>query len=281
LNYRHAYHAGNFADVLKHIVLVRVLLHLRAKDAAFRVIETHAGAGRYDLSGDTASRTGEWRDGIGRLLARPLDPMAHQLIEPYLALIRLQNPEGEIRTYPGSPALAMSLARRQDRLLFYEMHPEEKASLARVVGRDPRVKVIEADGWIALKAALPPPERRGVVLIDPSFEQPDEFLRLAEGLTLAHRRWASGMYLLWYPIKDESETEAFARRIAKLKIPTILRLELTVDAISADGPLAACGLIVVNPPWTLASDGETLMPALAHALGRGKAGRYRVDWLTS
>jgi 23S rRNA (adenine2030-N6)-methyltransferase len=279
LNYRHAFHAGNFADVLKHIVLVRVLMHLRRKDTAFRVIETHAGAGRYDLAGGAAGRTGEWRLGVGRLLAEPVAGEADALIEPYLALIRAESTGTEPTHYPGSPALALALTRPQDRLLFYELHPDEHAALAAVIGRDRRVKLIEADGWTALKAAVPPPERRGLVLVDPPFEQPDEFQRLVEGLGQAYRRWATGIFVLWYPIKDQRESRTFVRRILELGIEKILQIELMVAQPSPDGALVACGMLVINPPWTLQDELKAILPALARTLGRGQPAHFHVDWL--
>jgi len=279
LNYRHAFHAGNFADVFKHVLLARVLLHLREKDAAFRVVDTHAGAGRYDLSGGGAERTGEWREGIGRLLAHPPDGEAGVLLDPYLSLVRAGNAPGEIKSYPGSPTIAAALARPQDRLIFCELHPEDRATLDSAFARDRRAKVIGIDGWTALKAYLPPPERRGLVLIDPPFEEPGEFQRFEEGLTEAHSRWATGVYLFWYPVKDARETEAFARRIARLGIAKILRSELTAAPIEAGAGLSACGMLVVNPPWKLASELSLILPALAGTLGRAGNGRYRLDWL--
>ena len=279
MNYRHAFHAGNFADVLKHVVLVRVLLHLRTKDSAFRFVETHAGAGRYDLQGDAANRTSEWRNGIGRLLAKSLGREADEVIEPYLAVVRGRNAGTELKSYPGSPLIALALTRLQDRLVFHELHPEEYAALAALVGRGNHARAVESDGWAALKAELPPPERRGCVLLDPPFEDPGEFARLADGLVQAYRRWATGIYLLWYPIKETREVESFARRVARLGIPKILRIELAVGTPAADQALAACGILAVNPPWTLERDLVTLLPALARTLGRDGAGSHRLEWI--
>jgi 23S rRNA (adenine2030-N6)-methyltransferase len=279
VNYRHAFHAGNFADVLKHAVLVRVLLHLRTKDAAFRLVETHAGAGRYDLQGEAANHTREWQGGIGRLLAKSLGREADEVIEPYLAVVRGRNVGAELKSYPGSPLIALALTRLQDRLVFHELHPEEYAALAALVGRGNRARAVESDGWAALKAELPPPERRGCVLLDPPFEEPGEFARLTESLAQAYRRWATGIYLLWYPIKDTREVESFARRVARLGIPKILRVELAVGAPATDQALAACGILAVNPPWTLERDLMTLLPALARALGRDGAGSHRLEWI--
>jgi 23S rRNA (adenine2030-N6)-methyltransferase len=279
LNYRHAFHAGNFADVFKHALLVRVLLYLREKETAFRVIETHAGAGRYDLAGDEAQRTGEWRDGIGRMLATPTEDNAASLLEPYLSVVRNLNASNEVRTYPGSPLLAAALARPQDRMQFCEMLPQDHAALEASFANDRRAKVNNLDGWTALKSFLPPPERRGLVLVDPPFEQPGEFQRMEQGLSEAHERWATGVYLFWYPIKDSRETESFARRLARSGIAKILRTELVVGPVHGGSGLAACGVIAVNPPWKLESELSVILPALTERLGRAATGRYRLDWL--
>jgi 23S rRNA (adenine2030-N6)-methyltransferase len=279
MNYRHAFHAGNFADVLKHAVLCRVLAHLVAKETPFRAIETHAGAGAYDLAGEAASRTQEWRQGIGRLIEQPLTGEAAPLLEPYLALIRAENPLGTIKLYPGSPLITRAFCRDDDRMIFCERHSEEYAALSRTFKGDPRAKTAEIDGWTALKAHLPPKERRGFVLIDPPFEEPREFERLRDGLVEGHRRWSSGIFLLWYPIKNEHEAGLFERRTAKLEIPKILRIEFAIDKPQVDGALRACGMMMVNPPWTLEKELKVILPALAQRLGRDGAGRYRLDWL--
>ena len=278
MNYRHAFHAGSFADVLKHAVLVRALLHLHEKTAPFRVIDTHAGAGRYDLRGPEAERTGEWRSGIGKVFDDPPEGGAGDLLDPYLALVRAENSTGALRYYPGSPRIAQTLCRPQDRMIFCEREPEARKALAAVVGRDRRAKVSELDGWTALKALLPLPERRGLVLVDPPFEAPNEFERIVEGLAEAHRRFGNGTYLLWYAIKEPREVERFCRRIARLGVPKILRLELSVTAPRPAAPLAGCGLIAVNPPWTLEGEMRILLPALVARLGRAGAG-FRIDHL--
>jgi 23S rRNA (adenine2030-N6)-methyltransferase len=277
MNYRHAFHAGSFADVLKHAVLVRTLLHLSEKETPFRVIDTHAGAGRYDLLGPEAERTGEWRNGIGKLFGDPPRGEAGALLAPYLDLVRAEN-SGALRYYPGSPLIARALCRPQDRMIFCESEPSARKGLATALGRDPRTKVMELDGWTALKALLPPPERRGLVLVDPPFEEPDELARLLAGLVDAHARFANGVYLLWYAIKEPHEVEGFCRRIARLGIKEILRLELAIAAPRPDAPLAGCGVIAVNPPWTLESEMQVLLPALARLLGGG-AGTFRIDRL--
>src|SRR5258705_1072274 len=201
MNYRHAFHAGSFADVVKHAVLARILVHLRTKPAAFRVIDTHAGAGLYDLAGPEASRSAEWRAGIQRLLASPLPEQARALLAPYLDVVAALSPGGRLAAYPGSPALARALLRPQDRLIACELEPGAAAALAHNLGGDRRVKLVTIDGWVALNAYMPPVERRGLVIIDPPFEDDGDFMRLARAIEGAHRKWAGGSYLLWYPIK--------------------------------------------------------------------------------
>ncbi len=280
MNYRHAFHAGNFADVVKHAVLARVVAHLRAKQSAFRLIDTHAGSGLTQLTGPEASRTGEWRQGIGRLLAANLEPDIRALLAPYLDAIAGYNAGGRLRAYPGSPLLALAWLRPQDRLIACELVPAAAAALARSLGKDRRAKVIAIDGWTALAAYVPPRERRGIVLIDPPFEAPGEFERLAEQLAAAHRKWATGIYLLWYPIKEIAETERFARRVAMLGVPKILRAEVRV-AVRQDKSLIGSGLLLVNPPWKLETELQSLLPALATVLGRDREGAARLDWLTA
>ena len=216
MNYRHAFHAGNFADVVKHATLARIVQHLKEKPAAFRVIDTHAGAGVYDLAGPEASRTVEWRDGIARLAAATLAPAVRGLLAPYLDAVAALNGDA-LAVYPGSPALVQRWLRPQDRLIACEREPGAAKALAGNLRGDNRAKAVAIDGYTALNAYVPPKERRGLVLIDPPFEQGDEHARLAHALAGAHRKWPTGIYALWYPIKDTRETESFARRAAKLR----------------------------------------------------------------
>lgn len=279
MNYRHAYHAGSFADVVKHAVLARILVHLAAKPQAFRIIDTHAGTGRYDLAGPEATRTGEWRSGIARLLAATLPPDAAMLAEPYLAAVRALNERATLRVYPGSPLVARALMRPQDRLIACELEPHAAAALERNLRGDARIKALRLDGWTALSAYVPPKERRGVVVIDPPFEEEAEFARLPHVLAAAHRKWATGIYLLWYPIKGRTEPDALAKRLRRLGVAKILRAELTIAPLSDPSRLNGSGLILVNPPWTLERELAELLPALAHALGRDGKGGFRLDWL--
>jgi 23S rRNA (adenine2030-N6)-methyltransferase len=277
MNYRHAYHAGNFAEMVKHATLARVAMHLREKPAAFRILDTHAGAGLTDLAGREASRTGEWRDGIGRLRAASLDGRARTLLAPYLEAVAACNPDGRLAVYPGSPMLARAWLRPQDRLVACELEPGAAAALARRMRGDARVKVATIDGWTALNAYLPPKERRGAVLIDPPFEQAGEFSRLAEALAGAHRKWATGTYLAWYPIKGRRECDAFGRKLARTGIGKMLRAELTLARDRTAPRLAGSGLIVINPPWALEAELALLLPALAALLGRERPATFRLD----
>lgn len=279
MNYRHAYHAGNFADVLKHCMLARILVHLREKAAPFRVIDTHAGEGEYDLTGPEAEKSGEWREGIGRVFGAKMADPAQALVAPYLDAVAALNPDGNLRRYPGSPAIVRSLMRSADRLTACEREPAAAQTLRETLRRDRRIKVVAIDGWTALRAAVPPRERRGLVLIDPPFEERGEFDRLATRLAEAHRKWPTGVYLAWYPVKQIDEARAFARALVKSAIPKVLRIEMQV-APRAQERLAAAGLVVVNPPWRLFEETNTMLPEIGRLLGAPSPGAYGADWLT-
>ncbi|HVV62483.1 MAG TPA: 23S rRNA (adenine(2030)-N(6))-methyltransferase RlmJ [Pseudolabrys sp.] len=279
MNYRHAFHAGSFADVFKHAVLCRILDYLRGKPAAFRVIDTHAGAGLYDLSGEEATRGGEWQHGIALLRAAKIPEKVAALLKPYLDVIDALNERGRLKVYPGSPALARAWLRPQDRLIACELEPKAARALANHLRGDPRIKTLQIDGWTALSAYVPPKERRGLVLVDPPFEQDSDYLRLARGLAEAHRKWATGIFALWYPIKGRSEPDALAKSIRRLGIGKVLRAELTVAPLSDPSRLNGSGLILVNPPWVLEKELSLLLPVLAKTLGQNDKGGFRLDWL--
>lgn len=261
MNYRHAFHAGNFADVMKHVVLTRIITHLLRKPAPFRVIDTHAGIGLYDLTSDEATRTGEWRGGVARM-GEAFAPEVETLLAPWRAVLAgIRARRGEA-AYPGSPSLAREMLRPDDRAIFVEKHPEDRALLARRFSRAANVKVVELDGWLALGGFIPPPERRGLVLIDPPFEEPGEFARCGAQLRGAVRRWPTGVFALWYPVKHPGEVEGLARTLrSHLAAPT-LRLELNL-ASATGARLVGSGMMIVNPPWTLEAEAATLLPALA------------------
>jgi 23S rRNA (adenine2030-N6)-methyltransferase len=278
MNYRHAFHAGNFADVFKHALMARILAHLAAKETPFRCMDTHAGIGLYDLAADEARRTGEAAEGVGRFLEAARTPALEELFKPYIAALRAFNAlDG--RFYPGSPLIAQHLLRPTDRLALAELHPDDSRALSRRMTKDARVKVSAVDGFAALKSWLPPPERRGVVLIDPPFEQPDDFDRMAEAVAMARGKWATGMVALWYPRKGWRQADRFHRAVAALAIPKTLRLELDVDAAADDTRLGGCGLMVVNPPWKLKGEAEAMLPFLARVLKQGAKTAWRADWL--
>jgi 23S rRNA (adenine2030-N6)-methyltransferase len=279
MNYRHIYHAGNFADVLKHAVLARLVVYMQQKDKAFRVLDTHAGIGVYDLSSEEAQKTGEWQDGIGRLLEAELSPKAKALLSPYLDAVRELNPKGPVTVYPGSPKLARMLFRPQDRLSAMELHPDDYRALARLFEGDFQARVTELDGWLALGAHLPPKEKRGIVLVDPPFEKDGEYLRIADGLAKAYRRFATGTYCLWYPIKKGAPIEEFHQALQDLEIPKMLCAELLVRSDRDITGLTGSGLVIVYPPFTLKDELHTLLPELKKILGVDRYASQRCFWL--
>jgi 23S rRNA (adenine2030-N6)-methyltransferase len=282
MNYRHAFHAGGFADVIKHIVLVRILIYLQEKQAAFRVIDTHAGAGLYDLTGEEARRGGEWLTGIARIMQARFSETTLPLVKPYLDIVRAFNPARDLAAYPGSPLIARALLRPQDRLTACEVELSARKRLIDALRRDTQARVVDLDGWLALPAFVPPKERRGLVLIDPPYEQKDEFERLAEGFAQAYAKWSTGSYLLWYPVKSRRATDTLARLVAEAvgaskPAGTALRLEFSVAPQTADAALASTGLLIVNPPWTLLGELKAILPELEKPLGQGGAGRFRLE----
>jgi 23S rRNA (adenine2030-N6)-methyltransferase len=275
MNYRHEFHAGNFADVFKHAVLARILVHLAEKPQPYRVIDTHAGAGLFDLSSAAARRTNEWRDGIGRLLDAKIAAPVRTLLAPYLDAVAACNPKGGLKFYPGSPSIALTLMRDTDRLTACELEPRASAALERCLAKDKRAKAVMIDGWTALNAYIPPRERRGLVLIDPPFEAADEFERLATAIGDATKKWPTGIYLVWFPIKDRT-AEAFTRRIWRLAIPKLLRAELRISPFH-DNRLTGSGLFVINPPWRLEQELRVLLPGLTQALAQPGGGQHALE----
>jgi 23S rRNA (adenine2030-N6)-methyltransferase len=276
MNYRHAYHAGNFTDVLKHAALVGVLLHLRKKDSPFAVIDTHGGRGLYDLGGAEAKKTAEAADGIVRLLRRDDLP---GVLAPYCDVVR---GFGE-NAYPGSPLIAARLLRGKDRLIAIEKHPEEHAALAAAFAGERGARAILGDFERELPRHLPPPERRGVVLIDPPYEAEDEFSDATRTALAAHRRFANGIILFWYPAKARAKIAASAGEFLNAGVRSLLKVEFDTGAPpspAAEGrapPLTAAGLLVVNPPFGFAGEMRIIMPFLAEVLGRGPDARGTVD----
>lgn len=271
MNYRHAYHAGNHSDVFKHAVLVMLLEHLRKKPKPFTVLDTHGGAGRYDLRAPEAEKTGEAADGIGRVFAASLPAAA-----AYLDLIRRLNPDGLVE-YPGSPAIIAAFLRADDRLIACELHEEEAAKLRRAFRDDPRVAVHHRDGYEAIKACVPPPMRRGLVFVDPPYEKDDRdaYLRVARRLNTALRKWPGGMYAVWYPLKDRIGIDQI-REAYDLANPPTLAVEFLRSPI--DGlTFAGSGLLIVNPPYGIADRLEALGAELATAFA-APAARLDLAW---
>lgn len=278
MNYRHVYHAGNFADVFKHAVLALCVEYLKQKPAPFRVIDTHAGLGLYDLAGVEAGKTLEWTDGIGRLVgadAEPLPADIAEVLSPYLEVLSTLNPDGKLTQYPGSPLIVRRLMRSSDALIVNELHPADGAALAALFARDAAVKVLALDGWTALKALLPPKERRGLVLIDPPFEARDDFEKLAQAVAEARRRFATGTLILWYPVKDPMTADAFCDAAREAAGDKALRTELLIRAPADVERLNGCGMLIVNPPWTLREKLEVLLPFLTARLARAPGGSWR------
>jgi 23S rRNA (adenine2030-N6)-methyltransferase len=266
MNYRHAFHAGNFADIAKHLALIAAIGYLQKKPGAIAVIDTHGGPGKYDLSGREARRTGEAETGIRRLSDISEAP---PLLSHYLT--QALNPEG----YAGSPLLAARMLRLQDRLVAVEKHPEDAQTLRQTLAPYAKAKVEEGDGYRRLAALTPPPERRGVILMDPPFEAPDEFAIAAKAFATAYRHFATGVYLLWFPIKSDAEANGFCGEVLTAGPKKVLRLDVRLKA-PPEGKLAAAGLLIINPPWSLEAD---LAEALAPVLPRLEA-ETRFDWLS-
>lgn len=276
LSYRHAFHAGNFADVYKHLVLSLLFQHLRHKDKPFRYVDTHAGAGIYDLQGDMARKNREHEGGIARLWDRPDLPEG---VRDYLDAVRVFNPGGRLRHYPGSPRLARHWLRPQDHMTLCDLHSTEARALESEFHGDRQVMVQHIDGYQALKALLPPKERRGLVLIDPAFELKDERYRLLEALEEAWKRWPTGIYAIWYPLQDRPTVDWFHRRLKHTGFGKILLTELRIH--DQDQPLRmnGSGMIVINPPWQLDTTLENLGPWLWRALSSSGEGGFRLEWL--
>jgi len=263
LAYRHQFHAGNFADVFKHVLLTRLLLALRRKDKPFLYLDSHAGAGLYDLEHPWAQKNAEYRAGIGLIFGTDEVP---PLAAPYLETVRAENPDGRLRRYPGSPLIARGLLRAGDRAVLSELNKKDCAKLEELFARDRRVVVQMMDGYQSLKAHLPPKERRGLVLIDSSFDRKREFERLLEALQTAHRRWATGIYAVWFPLMEPAAMRDFERRIAASGIRRVLWLDLTLGGENSEEKLDGCGMVVVNPPYGFAEEAAVLLGWLARTL---------------
>jgi 23S rRNA (adenine2030-N6)-methyltransferase len=285
MNYRHHFHAGNFADVCKHALLVQLVRGLQAKEKGFLFLDTHAGRGRYDLSaaarGDSLERKPEHPDGIGRLWHRGGLPAA---LTEYVALVlefdqQAGNSSAELHFYPGSPRLVQAIARAQDRLALCEKHPDEFAALRDEFTFASRASVHEIDGYTALRAMLPPLEKRALVLIDPPFEEQDEFARIVDGLRDGLRRLPGGTFAVWYPLTERARADAFLDELTALDLPPTFTAEVTIAGEDALFKMKGCGLAVLNPPWQIDRAIEPLLPVLAALLAQAPGGSGRLRWL--
>lgn len=275
LAYRHAFHAGNHADVLKHAVLSLILEGLKGKEKAFVYIDTHAGAGRYDLQSAAMVRTGEYHSGIERLW-RASCP---DLLSPYLGAVRALNPDGRLRFYPGSPLLAQLLRRPQDRLMLSELHSTDFPLLQSEFAGKPKSFLFQEDGYQMLKAALPPQERRGLVLIDPPYELKQEYQDLIKGLQMALQRWRTGTYLIWYPVVLRHNVSGIEKRLTAISPPKTLQIELNVLPEHDQPGMTGSGLLVINPPWQLERQMTDLLPWLTALMAQSAEAGYRLRWL--
>jgi 23S rRNA (adenine2030-N6)-methyltransferase len=276
MNYRHDYHAGNFADVVKHVVLARVVTYMKQKPRPFRVIDTHAGAGRYDLLGPEASKTGEWRDGIGRVFAAHVPPAAAEILQPYLDAVRSVNTAGELKAYPGSSSIARTIMRPEDVLVANEFNADEYDRLRRVFGRVKNTTILNIDARHAVKSLLPPKERRGIILIDPPFEAKSEFADLAVAVREARVRFSDGVYLVWYPLKDSGAADRFVAEATRDFATEFLDVRFRVCAPFPGLGLTAAGLLVFNPPYMLRDELDVLLPHLKDLMSEGAGGGFQL-----
>lgn len=277
MNYRHAYHAGSFSDVVKHVTLIALISALERKDTGFCFIDTHAGPGYYDLFSELANKGKEYEGGIEKVIQQEKPP---QLIKSYLYCVHQINNQltgsrfASLRYYPGSPMIARFMTRAQDRIIACELQPQEYQSLKSTFLGDKRISVHHMDGFLGLKALIPPREKRGLVLIDPPYENPDEFTRIAHSVPTALKRWEKGIFVIWYPIKEQIQKERFHRNLRQQISQPILNVELTIYP-DLPNHLNGCGLAIVNFPWKFTETMNALLPWLWKTLTINKQGEYK------
>jgi len=279
MNYRHAYHAGNHADVLKHIIVARIIEHLQKKPAPFRVLDAHAGIGCYGLESLESQKTVEWREGVGRLytpdgVSLHLSPEAEALMVPWREAVRGVNNQGSLANYPGSPELIDRMVRATDKISLNELHPADYETLAARYGQIKQTQLYHLDALAFLKAQLPPPERRGLILIDPPYERVDEAERVLVMLTESLKRFATGIYCLWYPVTGDGLDQRLRDSVAALNLEKVLDIQLHVRAARRDGGLSGSGMIIINPPWRLSEEMRILLPDLCARLAQGAGAFY-------
>jgi len=274
LSYRHSFHAGNFADVLKHIVVIEILLHLGKKNKAFDYIDTHAGAGLFNLASTHSVKLQEYLTGIAKLKPQDWPELSH-----YFDVINAFNSSEKLAFYPGSPMIASHFLRSQDRSWLYELHPEDAALLSQNTQKDTRARVMHEDGFKGLLSLLPPVSRRGLVLIDPPYEIKSDYAQVVETVIDAHKKFATGSYAIWYPVVERDRINQLEKRFIKSGIKNIQRFELATSADTDERGMTASGMIVINPPWQLMSTMQNLLPKLLVCLTDNEGGFYKCDVL--
>ncbi|EKO3401246.1 23S rRNA (adenine(2030)-N(6))-methyltransferase RlmJ [Vibrio fluvialis] len=275
LSYRHSFHAGNHADVVKHIVQSLILSALQQKDKPFVYHDTHSGVGRYDLTHEWSEKTGEYKQGIARLWQQTEVP---EDIHCYLDAIKALNDDGELRYYPGSPRVARAHLRSHDRMVLTELHPSDYPLLEQEFHRDRQVAIFKEDGFARLKGSLPPKERRGLVLIDPPYELAKEYRDVVQAIAQSYKRWATGIYAIWYPVVNRCDIDDMIEGLQGLGIRKILQIELGVSPDTNERGMTASGMIVINPPWKLESQMQSILPFLKEAIAPA-TGHYKVEWI--
>ncbi|EPS3422850.1 23S rRNA (adenine(2030)-N(6))-methyltransferase RlmJ [Vibrio fluvialis] len=275
LSYRHSFHAGNHADVVKHIVQSLILSALQQKDKPFVYHDTHSGVGRYDLTHEWSEKTGEYKQGIARLWQQTEVP---EDIHSYLDAIKALNDDGELRYYPGSPRVARAHLRNHDRMVLTELHPSDYPLLEQEFHRDRQVAIFKEDGFARLKGSLPPKERRGLVLIDPPYELAKEYRDVVQAIAQSYKRWATGIYAIWYPVVNRCDIDDMIEGLQGLGIRKILQIELGVSPDTNERGMTASGMIVINPPWKLESQMQSILPFLKEAIAPA-TGHYKVEWI--
>ena len=276
MNYRHAFHAGNFADVVKHITLTRILDYLKRKDKPFRVFDTHAGRGRYDLQSEEAQKTDEWLLGVKKVLAAEPPSDVAELIAPWRTIVT----ESGENIYPGSPRITHAMLRPSDRMALYEMHPDDSVALAEAFSGDYQTRVYDSDGWLVSVSPIPPKEGRGLILCDPPFEDGKDFDRMINLLNNSSQRWAGGVVALWYPVKRRDHTDEWLGTLKSLKFRDLLNIELYIREPRPVGMLNGCGMVILNPPYVLRQEMEVILPWLAQTMKQDRGWGYRIQDLS-
>ncbi len=275
LSYRHSFHAGNHADVLKHIVQSLILNALQQKEKPFVYHDTHSGVGRYDLTHEWSEKTGEYKQGIARIWQQNVTPPA---IQSYLDAVKALNESEELRYYPGSPRVARAHLRAQDRMVLTELHPSDYPLLEQEFHRDRQVSIYKEDGFQRLIGSLPPQERRGLVLIDPPYELAKEYSDVVRAIAQSYKRWATGIYAIWYPVVNRDTIDDMLEGLESLGIHKILQIELGVSPDTHERGMTASGMIVINPPWTLEGQMKEILPFLQQAIAP-VTGHFKVEWV--